>query len=133
MNQDEQDLHDEFARLADPSLPAGLDARIWAARQRQVRRGFGIAGIAVAAALLAVGLALQPHPGARSPGEPVAARAVPATPRTGDAIADIRVIDHALQVAYARNASEDEVAPLWDARKQLLQRLRVPSPAPGFI
>jgi hypothetical protein len=48
-------------------------------------------------------------------------------------IADIRAIDHALQLAYTHNASEDEVAPLWKARRELLLHLPQPSPGSGFI
>lgn len=133
MNHDEQELRDVLARLGDPPPPPGLDARIWAMRQRRIQRVFGISGIAAAGVLVAVTLALQPRPDPRSPAEPVVARAAPATPRADDVIADIRAIDHALQLAYTHNASEDEVAPLWKARRELLLRLPQPSPGSGFI
>jgi hypothetical protein len=132
MNHDEHDLRDQLARLAEPSPPAGLDARIWATRQRRIQRVFGISGIAAAGVLVAVTLALQPRPDTDLPAEPVA-RAASAAPRTDDVIADIRAIDHALQLAYTHNASEDEVAPLWKARRELLLRLPQPSPGSGFI
>lgn len=138
MNHDEQELRDVLARLGDPPPPPGLDARIWAMRQRRIQRVFGISGIAAAGVLVAVTLALQPRPDPRSPTEPVVARAASATPRADDVLADdvladIRAIDTALQTAYSRNASDDEVAPLWKARRELLLRLQAPSPASGFI
>ncbi|HET7127353.1 MAG TPA: hypothetical protein VFI26_09725 [Lysobacter sp.] len=134
MNHDEQDLRDVLARLGDPPPPPGLDARIWNARQRRVRRAFGIAGIAAASMLVAVTLVLQPRPGTRSPtATTVAAQASPASARDDDVIADIRAIDHALQLAYTRNASEDEVAPLWKARRELLLRLKPSASDSGFI
>ena len=34
--------------------------------------------------------------------------------------AQVRALDHALQVAYDRGASDSEVAPLWEARQALL-------------
>ena len=37
-----------------------------------------------------------------------------------DAQADIRAIDHALQAAYDRGATDAEVAPIWAAREALL-------------
>ncbi len=37
-----------------------------------------------------------------------------------DAQADIRAIDHALQTAYDRGATDAEVAPIWAAREALL-------------
>jgi len=133
MNHDEQDLRDVLARLGDPPPPPGLDARIWNARQRRIRRSFGIAGSA-ACVLLVATLALQSRPGNDSPtAASVAARTSPASARDDDVIADIRAIDHALQLAYTRNASEDEVAPLWKARRELLLRLKPSASDSGFI
>lgn len=37
---------------------------------------------------------------------------------------DVAVLDHALQVAYSRGASDDEVAPLWHERERLLRILQ---------
>ena len=133
MNHDEQDLRDVLARLGDPPPPPGLDARIWNARQRRIRRSFGIAGSA-ACVLLVATLALQSRPGNDSPtAASVADRTSPASARDDDVIADIRAIDHALQLAYTRNASEDEVAPLWKARRELLLRLKPSASDSGFI
>lgn len=131
MNHDEQDLRDALARLGDPPPPPGLDARIWNERKRRFRRAFDLGGLAIAGVLVAAILALQPRPGADAPATAIAA-AAPAV-RTEDVQADIRAIDHALQVAYARNASEDEVAPMWRARRELLLRLAPSAPDSGFI
>jgi hypothetical protein len=131
---DEHDLRDALARLGDPPPPPGLDARIWNTRQRRLRRSLGLGGFAVAAVLVATTLVLQPRPGADSPATgSVAARGTPVSPRAEDVRDDIRAIDHALQAAYARNASDDEVAPLWKARRELLLRLPSPAADSGFI
>jgi hypothetical protein len=134
MNHDEQDLRDVLARLGDPPPPPGLDARIWNARQRRIRRSFGIAGTAAACVLLVAILAQQSRPGTdSSTAASVAAQVSPASTRDDDVIADIRAIDHALQLAYTHNASEDEVAPLWKARRELLLRLKPSASDSGFI
>ncbi len=44
--------------------------------------------------------------------------------RSADPLGDLTALDHALQVAYARGASDAEVAPMWDARKELLRLIQ---------
>lgn len=133
MNHDEQDLRDALARLGDPPPPPGLDARIWNTRKRRIRRAFDIGSVATAVVLVAAILALQPRLGSESPATATVAARTSLAPASGDVIADIRVIDHALQLAYTRNASEDEVAPLWQARRELLLRLQPSTSGSGFI
>jgi hypothetical protein len=134
MNHDEQDLRDALARLGDPPPPPGLDARIWNTRKRRIRRASDIGSVATAGVLVAAILALHPRPDGDSPATAtVAARTSPAPASDGDVIADIRAIDHALQLAYTRHASEDEVAPLWKARRELLLRLEPSASGSGFI
>lgn len=105
-----------------PPLPPGLWARVAKRRQRQVatRR----AGIALALALLAIGpLAITWR---AQDARPRATSLPVAIAPPADAAPDLALstIDHALQNAYARGASDDEIAPLWEARQRLLR----PSP-----
>jgi hypothetical protein len=55
-------------------------------------------------------------------GEPLAAH----RPTRGaqDVHAELRAIDHALQAAYDRGASDAEIAPMWVARETLLAGLQ---------
>jgi len=55
------------------------------------------------------------HEGAMAP---LIATGVPDAP-----LRDVVAVDRALQLAYARGASEDEVAPLWHERARLLRVL----------
>ena len=115
-------LRDRLEALPPPPLPDDLWPRLARRRQRHiaVRR----AGMALALALLAIGpLSLvwrSQEEGARTP---VASATAAAT--APDAVS---AIDQALQNAYARGASDDEVAPLWEARRRLfVQRTNDPS------
>jgi hypothetical protein len=54
----------------------------------------------------------------RTLGEPVAAQ--PAARGKHDVQAELRALDHALQAAYDRGASDAEIAPMWVARDALL-------------
>lgn len=119
--------HDNKARaylasLDDPPLPEGLWQRVEAARGRRMRvRGAAVASVAVCA--LAAGLLLQDPDGAP---EEVAAGSAAAVVQPADAAADdigltVRAIDRALQAAYDRNASDDEIEPLWEARRELVR------------
>lgn len=100
---------DHLRALADLVPPPQLSERIaraHAARTRRLQVGTTVAALAVAC-VCALPLLQRASP-----------QRVP--PQADDALADIRALDRALQTAYARNASEDELAPLWDARKRLL-------------
>ena len=121
-------LHDRLETLPHPPLPPDLWPRL--ARRRQHQLATRRAGVATALALLAIGpLALLwrlPSTPAVASDAPLPAADAVAQPTALDAVG---AIDHALQNAYARGASDDEVAPLWEARRRLLSHSPAPSPA----
>jgi hypothetical protein len=84
-------------------------------RQRVVRRRF-LAGSGLAALGLSVGLLLSgnlpPHPVDRGASQAQATR-------RPDPDGRLQAVDRALQAAYARDASDAELAPLWDIRHRL--------------
>lgn len=110
-------LHERLQALPQPPLPPQLWPRLARRRQRQlaIRRS----GMALALGLLVVGPLVLPW---RGQDAPVIAHA-PATVASSDvaavAPAAMSAIDHALQNAYARGASDEEVAPLWEVRRRL--------------
>jgi hypothetical protein len=115
MTHDDTSLRRHLRSMPEPPLPDTLQSRLHAShtrRGRLLRTGTGAAVVA----LLAVMLLPFPHTT-----QPPAA----STAASQDAAADARrarleVIDRALQAAYQRGASDDEVAPLWKARQALL-------------
>ena len=88
--------------------------------------------LSLAIGVLAVGpLALlwpaQDAPAPHAPATAAAPRTAPEiTP--GNAADALPAIDQALQNAYARGASDDEIAPLWEVRQRLARQTRAPSP-----
>ena len=112
-------LHTRFESLPHPPLPPELWPRLAQRRQRQLatRR----AGTALALALLVVGPLGLMWRAQQAPSWP---STLPAAGVTGMAAQGaesntVSVIDHALQNAYARGASDEEIAPLWEARRRL--------------
>jgi hypothetical protein len=98
--------------------PPALRDRVLRAYRRRTRLGAAgalAAGLAFVAGMTVLTPMQPPHDGAMSP---TMATGVPDAP-----LRDVAVVDHALQVAYARGASEDEVAPLWHERARLLRAL----------
>lgn len=120
-------LRTYLAELPVPAPPATLWPKLDRARTRRLRRhrvGIGVAGLAMLA-LLAVPVPVpQPDPGALHPTAPgVADRAalvVASPPRSDAALGTLRALDRELQAAYARGASDQELAPLWSARDAAL-------------
>ncbi len=111
---DPQRLRRHLQALPDPVPPATLEARLLAAqgrRSRLLRTG------ATVVALCMVVLVAMPDPG-RLPGPDAPARQQAARETTR---LKLQAIDRALQTAYARGASDDELAPLWEARTQLMR------------
>lgn len=112
---------EKLRSLPDPPLPYAVWQRLNQRRARHMalRRGGVALGIVLAGGLAFLGI--PPQEGE----EPVPAQVaavVDAVP-----IASLSTIDRALQAAYARGASDDEVAPLWEARKRLALS-GIPSP-----
>lgn len=113
---------------AMPPVPPALDLwpRLELARQRRVRRlklSVGSAGA------LLLGVLLVPLLGGmldRTERVPLAAAPEPAVaPRQTldqDTVEQIRALDRALQAAYDEGASDDELEPIWKARRALLPR-----------
>ena len=99
----------------DPS--ADLRERVMRAYRR--RRGTAVAAPLLCGALLAILAGIMPATEEAQADVPYAGRQ-PAT----DPVGDVTALDHALQVAYARGASEDETAPMWRERERLLHLLQ---------
>lgn len=114
-------LHRLLESMSEPPPPDSLWPRLRERRRRQVRRrrlAGGLASTALVAVLLVAGWPQQPA----APGTSGAASTVTRIDR-GE---QVRALDHALQAAYDRGASDQEVAPLWDARAALLAGLDTP-------
>lgn len=114
-------LHRLLESMPEPPPPDTLWPRLREQRRRQVRRrrlAGGLASTALVAVLLVAG---WPQP----PAAPGTGGAAPAVARI-DRDEQVRALDHALQAAYDRGASDQEVAPLWDARAALLASLDAP-------
>ena len=103
---------------APECAPPALRDRVLRAYRRRTRLGAAgalAAGLAVVAGMTVLPPLQPTHDGATSP--------TIATGVSDAPLRDVAVVDHALQVAYARGASEDEVAPLWHERARLLRVL----------
>jgi hypothetical protein len=114
-------VHQQLRDLPEIPLPDTLWRRVDAKRRHTLRRrklGIGFATLALAA-VMATPLLGPMFVGAdRTLGEPVAAQ--PAARGKHDVQAELRALDHALQAAYDRGASDAEIAPMWVARDALL-------------
>ncbi|MCF7222459.1 hypothetical protein [Marilutibacter chinensis] len=120
MNDYDSQLRRHLRALPDPGLPDRLRDRVIAShgrRRRVIHGATGVAAAVVAVALLRPALPLQDTaPETATVQAPVAPPAL----HVDEAVARLRAIDRALQAAYERGASDDEVAPLWRAREMLL-------------
>lgn len=124
MEKPENDAKDYLASLGEPALPDGLWQRVEGARRRRMRSRMGVAaGVAAVALAFALVLPGALDPGAEAPrladGAAVPQRPAPAD--DADRVRTVQAIDRALQAAYDRNASDDELEPLWQARRALVQ------------
>lgn len=125
-----------LASLDEAPLPEGLWERVDRARRYRGRRL--LAAVAASAASVALALVLVlpgGAPGAQSAPE-VAGAAGEDPPHAtagdeSDHIRTLRAIDRALQVAYDRNATDDEIAPLWRARQHLVDTVLPPAQKKG--
>lgn len=117
-------IHEQLQSLPDLPPPDSLWPRL-AQRQRRIRqRQQAGTVLAAAAAFAGVLFFALPHADLSQQPVPALARTTPAT--------RLQAVDHALQAAYARGASDDELAPLWDIRQQLAS-VELPSPAQGEL
>lgn len=129
-----------LGRLPEFAADPALWSRIVSARQRQVgrRRMLSVGGSLAAAAVFALAVFVLPRP------DPIAAdtagglaawlqqsqqleqewaRLEPARDPAPGARSPLRRIDAALQAAYDRGASDEELVPLWEARSQTLRAM----------
>lgn len=110
-------LRQQLQALPDVPLPDALWQRVEAGRRHKVARRRTVAGLAALAlmAVLAVPL-LTSLPA----GEEIDVVPTLAARGDHDVTAELRAVDHALQVAYNRGASDAEIEPMWEARKLLV-------------
>ncbi|KAF1712979.1 hypothetical protein CSC73_01460 [Pseudoxanthomonas sacheonensis] len=116
-------MREQLHALPEIPLPDALWRRVDAKRRQKLQRrklGAGIATLALAAVMAAPLLAPMFAGAGRTPGERIAAR----PSMQHDAQAELRALDHALQAAYDRGASDAEIAPMWVARDALLVGLQ---------
>lgn len=114
-------VHEQLHALPEIPLPDALWRRVDAKRRQKLRRrklGVGIVALALATAM-ATPLLIPMFAGAdRAPNERIAVH--PPMRAEHDVQAELRALDHALQAAYDRGASDAEIAPMWVARDALL-------------
>ena len=115
-------VRERLDTLPDIPLPEALWQRVEARRMQKVRRWrWGARGVALAlVALMAAPLLAPVFTGAGVEQGRSAVALPPAAPALRDIQAEVRALDHALQVAYDRGASDAEIAPMWVARDALL-------------
>lgn len=123
MTERRDELHRQLDALPDIPLPDALWLRVDACRRmQQRRRKAGVAIAALAALLAAIPVLRIGDPGPAQRGQAVVARSTQATSSAAsprDIDAQLRALDQALQAAYARSATDAEIAPMWVARNAL--------------
>lgn len=125
MTEEHDELHRQLDALPGIPLPDALWQRVEARRRMQKRRlklGTGAAIVALGALLVTVPALRITDPNMAQDGHLVLARTPPATSPASpqDIDAQLRALDQALQAAYARSASDAEIAPMWVARDALI-------------
>ncbi len=114
-------MREELQALPEIPLPDALWQRVDSGRRQKLRRRklvAGIASLALVAVMATPLLAPLLVDVDAEQDDPLVAHQ-PANDRH-DTQADLHVLDHALQAAYARGASDAEIAPMWVAREALL-------------
>lgn len=126
MTETHDDVRQQLEALPSVPLPHALWKQLDARRRLQQRRrtlGTGIAGAALIALLATLPALRMPGPDPLRAGHAVAHQP-PSQPAAAasaqDVQAQIRALDHALQTAYARSASDAEIAPMWVTRNALI-------------
>lgn len=123
-------VRERLHALPEIPLPDALWRRVEAGRRQKLRRrkfGAGIATLTLVA-MMATPLLVPLLTGADVMGSRRVAVHQPVHVEH-DIQAELRAIDHALQVAYDRGASDAEIAPMWVARDALLASIQSGSPA----
>lgn len=114
-------MREELQALPEIPLPDALWQRVDSGRRQKLRRRklvAGIASLALVAVMATPLLAPLLVDVDAEQDDPLVAHQ-PANDRH-DTQADLHVLDHALQAAYDRGASDAEIAPMWVAREALL-------------
>lgn len=133
MDEVEKQAKQYLESLGEPALPDSLRGRVEGARRQHMRRRFAgaatasVAAVAVAFALVVPGGLVEPEGGPELASD--ASEVPPQAAPGGDAdrIRSVHVIDRALQAAYDRNATDDEIEPLWRARHALMAAATPPA------
>lgn len=122
MTERSRQTHELMQGLAEPALPAALWERVEAGRKLKMqRRKLGLGVVMLALLALFSAPLLAPMLGGMGGVAPIAPQVVHEPLRSEqDVDAELRALDHALQAAYDRGASDAEVAPMWEARNALL-------------
>lgn len=117
-------VRERFDALPEVPLPESLWQRVDARRRKKIlRRKLGMSAATLAlAGVLAISVPGRLFNPPVDSGHQVAI--VRSTFMQRDIQADVQAIDHALQTAYDRGASDAEIAPMWVARDALLASIR---------
>jgi hypothetical protein len=130
MSESHDNMRRHLHALPEPGLPDALWQRVDGARRLHARRrrlGLGATAVALAA-VLALPVLAPLFDGSPAPHGP--ALVSQHAPRSAEEVlTELRAIDHALQAAYDRGASDAEIAPMWVARNELLAGSRPSRPA----
>lgn len=121
MSTPEHRLREQLHALAEPPLPQALWSRLHDRHRRQIRRRRQalVASVGIVSVLLMSPLLLPDGPRHA----PVASMPLAATPALiVEPEARLRLLDAAIQNAYDEGASDDEIQPLWEARKRLISQ-----------
>lgn len=110
-------LREQLRALPDLPPPDALWPKLQNRQRQRTRRHRLLIGTGLATCALAVGVLFSVKPPMPLP-TPVAAMQTGAAP-AAEPVRSLKAVDHALQVAYARGASDEELAPLWNIRRQL--------------
>lgn len=125
-------LREQLRSLPDLPPPAVLWSRLAHGQRLRRKRQRLLMGASVALVGLTIGFLHQfGEPLLSSPNTP---RLSPSEASAEQVATRLRAIDHALQVAYAQGASDDELAPLWLVRQQLDSSISLSTnPSPGEL
>ena len=124
-------MREKLQALPEIPLPEALWQHVDSGRRQKLRRrklGTGIATLALVAVMATPLLAPLFTGTDAALNEPLAASEPVRSEQ--DIHAELRAIDHALQAAYDRGASDAEIAPMWVARNTLLTDSRPRSTKP---
>ena len=110
-------LREQLRSLPDLPPPDALWSKLQNRQRQRTTRHRLLIGTGLATCALAAGVLFSVKPPVSLP------TPLPDMHTSADLAAEpvrnLKAVDHALQVAYARGASDEELAPLWNIRQQL--------------